>query len=216
LSSITRSVASPARTTETSCPISREPLAAMCSGTEARVAHPLGDYVEQPHFVLPYSDPFRPIGANLSTTSMMPSSEVWCTGRRSIHPSAWKGYPPKFALRDDQVRAVSSTLVRSFDLHPSSVARNFHRCDHDYPWWGGHNLRNECLRHPPCSSHRPLLVGSQFPWLLAPVLRFAPSRSAKSVRRIAPSFGYYSVCKHLFAVGEHPQLCISIHRCYKL
>src|SRR5215203_6547858 len=33
--------------------------------------------------------------------------------------------------------------------------------------------------------------------------------------RIAPSFGYYGDCKHLSALGEYPQSCISIHRCYK-
>src|SRR5215211_3200535 len=53
------------------------------------------------------------------------------------------------------------------------------------------------------------------PWLLAPALRFAPSQSPKSVGRIAPSFGYYGVCKQMFVAGEHPQSCISIHRCYK-
>src|SRR5829696_8277292 len=57
-------------------------------GCQGRVAHPLGDYVEQPHLVLLLSEPFRPSGAYLSTTSMMPPSDVWCTGRRSIHPSA--------------------------------------------------------------------------------------------------------------------------------
>src|SRR3954453_7844968 len=41
LSPITRSVPAPARATDTSCPISRDPLAAMCSGTEARVASPI-------------------------------------------------------------------------------------------------------------------------------------------------------------------------------
>src|SRR5919112_5486056 len=54
-------------------------------GGQGRVFHPLGDYVEQPHLVLLLSEPFRPSAANLSTTSMMPPSEVWCTGRRSIH-----------------------------------------------------------------------------------------------------------------------------------
>ena len=34
--------------------------------------------------------------------------------RALIHPSAWKKNSAKFALRDDQVRAVSSTLVRPF------------------------------------------------------------------------------------------------------
>jgi hypothetical protein len=33
--------------------------------------------------------------------------------------------------------------------------------------------------------------------------------------RIAPSFGDYGHHKHLFALGEHPQSRISIHRCYK-
>jgi hypothetical protein len=33
--------------------------------------------------------------------------------------------------------------------------------------------------------------------------------------RIAPSFGYYGDYKHLSALGEYPQSCISIHRCYK-
>ena len=134
-----------------------------------------------------------------------------------MHPSAWKVNSAKFALRDEQVRAVSCTLVRPFDLRPLCVARDFHRCEHDYPWWGGHNVvRNACLRHPPCSSHRLLLVGSEFPWLLAPVLRFAPSRTPKSVGRIAPSCGYHGESRHLFAAEEHPRSCISIHRCYKL
>src|SRR5215208_2265004 len=57
-------------------------------GGQGRVFHPLGDYVEQPHLVLLLSEPFRPSGAYLSTTIMMPPSEVWCTGRRSIQPSA--------------------------------------------------------------------------------------------------------------------------------
>jgi hypothetical protein len=34
--------------------------------------------------------------------------------------------------------------------------------------------------------------------------------------RIAPSFGHYDDYKHLSALGEYPQSCISIHRCYKL
>jgi hypothetical protein len=34
--------------------------------------------------------------------------------------------------------------------------------------------------------------------------------------RIAPSFGDYGAHKHLSALGEYPQSCISIHRCYKL
>ena len=34
--------------------------------------------------------------------------------------------------------------------------------------------------------------------------------------RIAPSFGDYGDYRHLSASGEHPQSCISIHRCYKL
>src|SRR5215212_2744725 len=33
--------------------------------------------------------------------------------------------------------------------------------------------------------------------------------------RIAPSFGDYGDYKRLSALGEHPQSCISIHRCYK-
>jgi hypothetical protein len=45
--------------------------------------------------------------------------------------------------------------------------------------------------------------------------RSAPSRSPKSVGRIAPSFGYYGDYKHLSALGEYPQSRISIHRCYK-
>src|SRR5918995_6345277 len=49
------------------------------------------------------------------------------------------------------------------------------------PAGAGTTLRNACLRHPPCSSHQLLLVGSWFPWLLAPALRSAPSRSPKSV-----------------------------------
>src|SRR5215218_5789910 len=83
-------------------------------------------------------------------------------------------------------------------------------------------VRLERRPGPRCFLHfgaavRLLLVGSEFPWLLAPVLRLAPSRSPKkSVGRIASSFGYYGGCRHLFAPGEHPQSCISIHRCYKL
>ena len=34
--------------------------------------------------------------------------------------------------------------------------------------------------------------------------------------RIAPSFGDYDDYKRLSALGEYPQSCISIHRCYKL
>jgi hypothetical protein len=34
--------------------------------------------------------------------------------------------------------------------------------------------------------------------------------------RIAPSFGDYGDYKHLSALGEYPQSCISIHQCYKL
>jgi hypothetical protein len=34
-------------------------------------------------------------------------------------------------------------------------------------------------------------------------------------RRIAPSFGYHGVYKHLFVIEGHPQTRISIHRCYK-
>src|SRR5918995_6314095 len=49
------------------------------------------------------------------------------------------------------------------------------------PAGAGTTLRNACLRHPPCSSHQLLLVGSWFPWLLAPALRFGPSRSPQSV-----------------------------------
>jgi hypothetical protein len=33
--------------------------------------------------------------------------------------------------------------------------------------------------------------------------------------RIAPSFGYYGGCKHLYALGAYSQFRISIHRCYK-
>jgi hypothetical protein len=63
------------------------------------------------------------------------------------------------------------------------------------------------------NSHR-LGVSSVY---LAPALRFALFRSPKkSVGRVAPSFGYYGICKHSFAEGVHPQSCISIHRCYKL
>ena len=45
--------------------------------------------------------------------------------------------------------------------------------------------------------------------------RSAPSRSPKSVGRIAPSLGEYGDHKHFSALGEYPQSCISIHRCYK-
>src|SRR5215217_8069212 len=38
----------------------------------------------------------------------------------------------------------------------------------------GTTVRNACQRHPPCSSHQLLLVGSEFPWLLAPALRSLP------------------------------------------
>src|SRR5215211_6884562 len=38
----------------------------------------------------------------------------------------------------------------------------------------GTTVRNACQRHPACSSHRLLLVGSEFPWLLAPALRSLP------------------------------------------
>jgi hypothetical protein len=34
--------------------------------------------------------------------------------------------------------------------------------------------------------------------------------------RSAPSFGYYGDYTHFSVLGEHPQSCISIHRCYKL
>jgi hypothetical protein len=34
--------------------------------------------------------------------------------------------------------------------------------------------------------------------------------------RIAPSFRYYGDYKHFSVLGEYPQSCISIHRCYKL
>src|SRR5215211_8862448 len=65
----------------------------------------------------------------------------------------------------------------------------------------------------PASSRR---VGVPLATSSGPSL-FAPSRSPKrSVGRIAPSFGYYGGCRHLFAAEEHPQSCISIHRCYKL
>src|SRR5215207_11597602 len=33
--------------------------------------------------------------------------------------------------------------------------------------------------------------------------------------RIAPSFGDYDDYKHLSALREYPQSCISIHQCYK-
>jgi hypothetical protein len=48
-------------------------------GGQGRVAHPLGDYVEQPHFVLLHSDLFLPSGVNLATTIMVPPNEDWCT-----------------------------------------------------------------------------------------------------------------------------------------
>src|SRR5215212_8462888 len=47
------------------------------------------------------------------------------------------------------------------------------------PGGAGTTLPNACQRHPVCSSHRLLLVGSQFLWLLAPALHFGPSRSPK-------------------------------------
>jgi hypothetical protein len=46
----------------------------------------------------------------------------------------------------------------------------------------------------------------------------APPRPAplRVWARIALSLGDYGECRHLSALGEYPQSCISIHRCYKL
>src|SRR5919112_6389063 len=71
-------------------------------------------------------------------------------------------------------------------------------------------LETSSVLVPPASSRR---VG--VPWLLAPALRFAPTRSPRSVGRIAPSLGYYGDYKHWYAAGNHPQSCISIQWCYK-
>src|ERR687889_791247 len=89
-------------------------------GGQGRVFHPFGDYVEQPHLVL-LSEFFRSSGANLSTTSMMPPSEVWCTGRRSIHRSAWKVTSQKFARGHTVMRmrkGLPSPVLSCRSAHP--------------------------------------------------------------------------------------------------
>src|ERR671916_2332014 len=68
LSPITSSVASPARTTDTSWPTSREPLAAMCSGTEARVESSVP-------FVTMYSSFISPSSSGLYSLTLLDLGE---------------------------------------------------------------------------------------------------------------------------------------------
>src|SRR5215217_5006247 len=49
---------------------------------------------------------------------MMPPSEVWCTGRRSIQPSAWKGNSPKLISVGSLLRPQHPLLGLLMDTPP--------------------------------------------------------------------------------------------------
>jgi hypothetical protein len=80
----------------------------------------------------------------------------------TVVPDVWTFTPVAASYTALGHTFLTPLLALPLGLLPLCVAQQRLWCDHDYPRWGAHTLRNACLRHPSCSAHRLLSWGRSF------------------------------------------------------